>query len=257
MKSKHAVLTAAFIASLIVIAPVNAQVGKGLSGPHYNLNIIGVPKDKTADMTGGNGHRIFVPLNTNGEVPRDVKIYYERNVDDPDKFVVKDANATDDNEATVLVPYEYCEDESAGCMDLLSFDVYSVGLGKPNGKARITVNCDFDGELVGGDGSECEAAEMGSFKIKRKRGKPKPVEITDVFRATGCLDTDEIGDDGYGVCDEGELEFNNVWIFNLKALLEYYWDYDNNGLKLMQTRFYPTTSGCIKLVGGGTDCSGS
>ncbi len=30
------------------------------SGAHYNLNIIGVPKGKTADMTSGN--RIFVPL---------------------------------------------------------------------------------------------------------------------------------------------------------------------------------------------------
>ena len=32
------------------------------SGAHYNLNIIGVPKDKTADMTDGSGHRIFVKL---------------------------------------------------------------------------------------------------------------------------------------------------------------------------------------------------
>src|SRR5215510_10122400 len=32
------------------------------SGAHYNLNIIGVPHDKTADMTGGDGHVIFVQL---------------------------------------------------------------------------------------------------------------------------------------------------------------------------------------------------
>ena len=28
------------------------------SGAHYNLNIIGVPKDKSADFSGGNGGRI-------------------------------------------------------------------------------------------------------------------------------------------------------------------------------------------------------
>jgi len=32
------------------------------AGAHYNLNIIGVPKNKTAEMTGSSGHRIFVPL---------------------------------------------------------------------------------------------------------------------------------------------------------------------------------------------------
>ena len=32
------------------------------SGAHYNLNIIGVPKDKSASMTGDNGGRIFVDL---------------------------------------------------------------------------------------------------------------------------------------------------------------------------------------------------
>src|SRR4051812_45379064 len=40
----------------------SAVTGNGaLSGAHYNLNIIGASKDKTADLTN-NGHRIFVPL---------------------------------------------------------------------------------------------------------------------------------------------------------------------------------------------------
>ena len=39
-----------------------AQGNGAPSGPHYNLNIIGVPKDKTADMDGNQGHRIFVKL---------------------------------------------------------------------------------------------------------------------------------------------------------------------------------------------------
>ena len=35
--------------------------------------------------------------------------------------------------------------------------------------------------------------------------------------------------------------------FNIQQLVEYFWDYDNNGLKLMQVRFYETTSGSIGI----------
>jgi hypothetical protein len=42
-------------------APAFADNGAP-GGSHYNLNIIGVPHDKTADMTGTQGHTIFVAL---------------------------------------------------------------------------------------------------------------------------------------------------------------------------------------------------
>jgi hypothetical protein len=60
------------------------------SGPHYNLNIIGVPKEKTADMTQDNGHVIFVGLGdeTNG---KKTKILLSKG----DDFVVTDKNGTD------------------------------------------------------------------------------------------------------------------------------------------------------------------
>src|SRR5262245_8793813 len=38
------------------------------SGAHYNLNVIGVPKGKSADMTGNNGHRIFVALQSKTKI---------------------------------------------------------------------------------------------------------------------------------------------------------------------------------------------
>ena len=224
----------------------DAQVGKGLSGPHYNLNIIGVPKDKSVpDMTGSNRHTIFVPLESGEDVSRKVKIYFEPNLAEPTKFRVSDGNATDDNEATVLVPFEYCDDYVAGCEELLSYNVYAVGLGKPNGGAIVTAECEYSEDVVDTDGTEgleCEdTLLMGSFDIGRTTGKPKRENITDVFRATGCLDI--AGEEG--ICDAGDLEFRDLWIFNIEELLEYFWDYDNNGLKLMQTRFYPTTSGYI------------
>jgi hypothetical protein len=231
-----------------MVIPANAQVGKGLSGKHWNLNIIGVPRDKTVpDMTGSQRHTIFVPLESGEDVGRKVKIFYERNVENPSKFEVKDGNATDDNEATILVPYEFCEDLDTGCEELLSFDVFAVGLGQPNGSAIITAECTYSKDVVDGAGTEdleCEdTLLLGSIEIKRTKGKPKRENITDLFRATGCLDNNDSGD-----CDSGDLEFRNIWIFNIVELLEYFWDYDNNGLRLMQVRFYETTSGDIGIV---------
>ena len=217
-------MTTALAFSMAFFAPTaaEAQVGKGLSGAHYTLNIIGVPHDKTADMTGTQGHTIFVPLQSGGDVSRQVKIYYVAG----DRFEVLDRNATDDNEATIMVPSEPEGD--------LSFDVYAVGLGKPNGQAIVTAECTIE-DLIG----DCtDALLMGGFEVNRPKGKPQRLNITDVFRATGCLDLNATG-----VCDAGDLGFKEVWIFNITQLLEYYWDYDNNGLKLMQVRFYETTSG--------------
>jgi len=229
--------TAAVILTLVA-SPAFAQVGKGLSGAHWNLNIIGVPKDKTVpDMTGSNRHTIFVPLQSGLDVGRTVKIYYQRGED----FRVIDGNATNDNAATIEVPYQFCDD-AGGCEELLSFDVYAVGLGKPNGQALIDAECTYSIDAVDSSGPvECDSTLlMGSFEVGRSKGKPSPVNITDVFRASGCLDAN-----ASGVCDSGDLEFSNLWIFNLEQLIEYFWDYDNNGLKLMQVRFYETTSGSI------------
>jgi len=52
-----------------IFASAFALAGNGApSGAHYNLNIIGVQKNKTVDMTGNSGHRIFVPLWGNAKI---------------------------------------------------------------------------------------------------------------------------------------------------------------------------------------------
>src|SRR5213083_3736619 len=59
-----AAAVAAALSATTVAAAQKAMTGNGApSGAHYNLNIIGVSKDKTATMTTGDGHRIFVQLN--------------------------------------------------------------------------------------------------------------------------------------------------------------------------------------------------
>jgi hypothetical protein len=218
------VLTLAFVA-----APVSAQVGQGLSGPHYNLEIIGVPKNKTADMTSGNGHVLFVPLDSTAKI----------NFVAGTEFNVMDANCTDTNGCTIEVP-----SDTSGA-NSVCYNVYAVGLGKPGGVAVVNAECAFDTTLVGG-GTCTSALLLSSFEIDRTNGgsnKPLRKNISDIFRATGCLDIN-----ANLVCDSGDVQFSNVWIFNLPQLLSYWWNYTDTGLRNMQVRFYPTTCGSITTV---------
>src|SRR5437879_234932 len=89
------------------------------SGSHYNLNIIGVPKDKTAAMTNNDGHRIFVQLmggdpaggltGISGTFLKDLnkvnKIFLEP-APLNESFLVLDANATDSSGALFQLPVD-------------------------------------------------------------------------------------------------------------------------------------------------------
>jgi hypothetical protein len=240
----------AAVLSFALAVPVFGGVGSDIpdNGQHFNLNIIGVPKGKKVDMTDSQRHTIFVPLNTSGYIDGKVKISYVRNTANPNSFEVLDGNATDANGAIIAVPYEYCTDLETGCTELLSYNVYAVALGKPGAVgAVVEAHCTYDTNVVdtnGTAGLTCEdTLLLGGFDLKRESGSPKPVDITNIFRATGCLDLN-----ASSICDSGDLAFSNIWIFNIPNLTDYFWDYTNDGLKLMQVRFYPTTSGSIGYV---------
>ncbi len=99
-----------------------AGTGNGApNGPHYNLNIIGVPKGKTADMTNTDGHVIFVPLDGS------TKIYLSAG-----DFQVLDANGTDGRAA-----FQLPNPDSANS-GTTAYSVYARALGKPGGSAFST-----------------------------------------------------------------------------------------------------------------------
>jgi hypothetical protein len=105
------------------------RTGNGApNGPHYDLNLIGVPHGKTADMTGNNGHRIFVNLFGN------TKIYLKQG-----DFQVLDANGTDANGASFQLP----NPDSANS-GTTTYSVYARALGTPGGNAVIHL-CAVDG----------------------------------------------------------------------------------------------------------------
>lgn len=255
------------IAVVFAVGAAYAQNGNPCpSDKEYQLNIIGVPKDKSASMTGNQGHRIFVPLQSGPdlEVPRQVKIFMTGDtapgdadgdgyqLDCGNSFYPSDANATDDNEATLVVP---CEPIAVGDPGLC-FDVYATGLGTPGGNANVDVVCEFDDTCDGCDieddinnsGDTCDTGNV-DFSVARGNGKPVREDITNVFRAEGCIDADTTDLLACGD-DPADIIFDNVWIFNLPQLLSYYWDYDNNGLKVMQLRFCDSDV-CGSVTAGG------
>ena len=83
----------------VLMAPWTVLAGNGADcGSHYSLNLIGVPKGKSAEMSGNNGRRIFVPLEGK------TQIGLRPSADG--QFRVLDANGTD-GKATFELPPPY------------------------------------------------------------------------------------------------------------------------------------------------------
>jgi hypothetical protein len=244
----------------------SATLGNGFpqGAADYRLNIIGVPKDKTADMDNNNGRRIFVQLNsdnvvttpggknnqlakgggddqnhiflcnsTNGE--NDVTdarcdIWRQTNLGN---FGVIDANATDGDGAILGIP-DPCAgvDPLDGCTP--TYRIYARAHG-PGGSATITT-CAEEAGFTGADDTWCGS---NGITLTAKGNARKAVEITDnLLHMT--LTIDGTVDTGLATClgiSTTTTTTLNVFLFD-KCFQNYFWNYDNNGLKLLELRFY-------------------
>lgn len=201
-----------------------AFAGNGApSGAHYNLNIIGVSNPKTADMSNSNGHVIFVALGGRDNTVRTKIILTEGD------FAVTDKNGTDGT-AGFQLPASNVDCAVDAPLDdpcQLSGDyaVFIRGLGKPGGQAWITT-CFTD--ATGAEYCSTETVHVVAHETVGTGSKPaKFVNVTKEL-TTVCLDTDVPPD---GFCDVRSQLFSD-------ALAEYFWNYDNAGLRLAQLRFY-------------------
>ncbi len=183
-----------------------AQGHGGPHGPHYNLNIIGVKKDKNPNMNCGQGHRIFVKLWGNTKIML-------AEAPEGESFEVLDCNGTD-GRAEFQLPDPFPND------DLVTrYVVYARALGTPGGWSHTILCWDDGGEIVcSGD----------TLELRRGHGQQKFVNVSKKL-LTLWIDTD-----GDGVPD------TRVGLFDEEAY-QYFWEYDNHGLKLAQLRFYPIT----------------
>ncbi len=173
------------------------------SGTHYNLNIIGVPKEKSAEMTKetGIGHRIFVPLEGKARIL----------LKEGDTFAVIDANGTD-GPAKFQLPNPDPENDG-----VTVYSVWARPVGKPGGSSTVTTGAI---DPVTGE----EVYSLGSYVVVRSKGKSS---FTNVSKELLYIYIDLDGDgnaERYPLFDD--------------ALQDYFWDYDNNGLKVLQLRFY-------------------
>ena len=209
-------------------ALATASTGNGApSGAHYTLNIIGVPKDKSPNFTGGNGGRIFVDLGKTGAAAN-TRI----NLTEGD-FGVLDANGTDGVAAFQLPNPDPDGDGTT------SYSVYVRALGKPGGKATMQ-SCYTDDT-----GTWC-AVDFGVAPITIERTKGGVAKFVNVSKDLLFVDyctAWAAGLDGIlGTADDVCTSVSQIPLFG-NDLLSYYWSYDNEGLKLAQLRFYelPTT----------------
>jgi len=233
------------LGSTSVLASQDVTGNGAPSGEHYNLNIIGVQNPKTADMDGSNGHVIFVPLQGKAKIEL---------IEAPEgeSYAILDANGTDGPAILQLPdpgldPYVVGDEGEADTMS--DYSVFVRPLGKPNVWATITTCADLvdstfasllPGKLVsilnraGEFGGYASVEQVGQEITLRTTGKKTFQNVTAelltiVFKVEVDLDNDGIVD---------EIVYVRVPIFD-DIIEKEYWEYDNNGLKLLQVRFYP------------------
>ncbi len=221
----------------LVALAVPLFAGNGApNGAHYNLNILGKTTCAGDDLTGSNRHTIQVLLNfddgnNNGQLAttldRRNKIYL---VEGP--FQVLDGNACDQDGAKFQLPANpyTCPVDDPECLNndptFQNYLVYARALGKPGGSARVTTCATGAGDdLILGNADDEIVCSTESVLLVRSKGPSKFTNVTKQL-TTLCVDTD-----GDTVCDD------RVGLFD-DALYDYMWDYDNNGLRLAQLRFY-------------------
>ena len=176
------------------------------SGPHFNLNIIGMPKSKgkTAedDTTNGNGRRIFVILDGNTRI-----------LLSPGDFEVIDYDGTD---GTAMFQLPNPDED---CDGITSYSVYARAV-TPGSATMYSCAYDNTGE------EWCSIMENVTVELS-KSGKPT---FDNVSRELLYVYIDTNGEEAGGKV--------RVPLFDDSGD-SYWWQYDNTGLRLAQLRFYP------------------
>jgi hypothetical protein len=249
------------------LAGPSKLLGNGFpeGGHDYRLNIIGVPKDKTAEMDNNNGRRIFVQLESDNVVTNpggknnqlskgggdDQNHIYlcnstngENDVNDPrcdawrathvGEFGVIDANATDGDGAILGIP-DPCADADPLTPCTPSYSIWARTHGQ-TGSATITTCADETG--TGFDGVDDVWCGSNGITLYAKGGS-KAVNITDnllhmTITVDGVTNPELATCLGISTLTSTTLD---VFVFD-RCFENYFWNYDNNGLKLLELRFY-------------------
>ena len=210
----------------------NEYVGSGApSGAHYNLNLLGKTNCPGDDLKDTNRHTIMVLLNFSdadadnilGDDPGNIVTLDKRNkifLAPGDDFQVTDGNACDGDGAGFTLPANVAT----------AWEVYIRELGKPGGSGDIrTCGIDEGPDGIAGTNDDEVVCSSENVLLVRDTGRSK-------FRNV----TKELTTMVIQVYDVEEEEWVTIRINLFDPMLyQYFWDYDNNGLRLVQLRFYP------------------
>lgn len=187
------------------------------SGSHYNLNIIGVATGKNANMDAGAGNVIFVGLGTK-KTTVTTNILLSQSTDG--SFQVLDKNGTDGT-ASFELP-------APG-----TYTVWARALGAPGDSAKITT-CASEVVTSGGIVSDTVCSTQNEVFV---RGTGQSL-FKDVTQALTSIVIDAVSESAaFAACGGTNQTSIRVNLFD-QCLEGYFWRYDNNGLRLLQLRFY-------------------
>jgi len=224
------------VLALLITIPAVAQTGNGgPSGSHYNLNIIGMADTcQKPALEDSNRHTIFVDLNYNDATPTDPTALTTLNkknkifLQEGDFQVVK-GNACDG--AIFQLPAPGCDTVTTTDVSGCDYSVWIRALGKPGGKADLTSCVISDAGTPNDTSDDYYQCSTETVHVERNKGKSTFTNVTKEL-LTVCLDTDTTNDTTSKTCD------TRVQLFD-SSYYQYFWDYDNFGLRLAQLRFYP------------------
>ena len=226
------------------------QANGAPNGAHYNLNIIGMDKEKNMNNIAA-GNVIFVNLVGQSNI----------NLQEGNDYAVLDKNGTDEDGALFQLPkpgFEpYVTELPYGFDTTTDYSVYARPLGKPMTGATITTMADLStiGDAIIdrkesrlwdniNDNYEVTSFTWGDFvpnpvEFDRLTGKQEWQNVTAELLSVVYEVLVTYDHDADSSTPDLELTFHvRIPIFD--ELLEgEYWKYDNNGLRLLQVRFYP------------------
>lgn len=174
------------------------------SGPHYQMNIIGAPKNMSLTSNDNNGRRIFVPISGSCKIQLaegDFGVQDHNCLDGTARFQLPAADADNDGGTT--------------------YSVWARPLGKPDGTSS-TQTCAIDPI------DNLEYCSMNTMVQTRTKGKSTFVDVSrDLLYLHYDYDLD------------GDID--RIPLFD-KRLSDYHWNYSNSNLKMLQLRFYRVSS---------------
>jgi len=195
------------------VAAGQAETGNGApSGSHFNLNVIGVDKGHNKSLNPNGRHTLFVQLWGKCDIGLT-----------EGEYQVLDWSCLDGDRAEFQLPNPADSDTDGK----LQYSVFVRAL--TPGNATIQT-CFTDAE-----GSFCNIGDL--IVPLSKNGKPRFSNVSKELLQV-CADPDDDGNfDLYPLFDD--------------PLADYFWHYNNNGLRLAQFRFYE-----VQTTNQGGDCTG-